>query len=187
MVFRHAIGILTFLAFCLVGIALAEDAELSPSEGIDRYEQLVRLYPQKAPYQNALGYYHLKAGNYQEAETHLRKAVELDGSYAVAYNNLGIVYLRQRKPKLAEEQFRDALRLKPDYSKAQYNLAVALFHQKQYDKAAEAYLKVRELDKEYVERRDRWENVQQAMKKMTEDDRSFGEIRRMKQWFAPSY
>ena len=80
MVCRRAIEVLTVLILFLAGAAFADDSELSASKGIDRYQQLVRLYPQKASYQNALGYYHLKAGNYQEAEVHLWKAIRLDGS-----------------------------------------------------------------------------------------------------------
>ena len=97
------------------------------------------------------------------------------------------MYLRQRKPKLAEEQFREALRLNPVYHKARYNLAVALFYQKHYDKAAEAYFKARELDSEYVKRRDSCGKFQQALKEVTEKDGSSKEIGRLKQWFAPCY
>ena len=184
---RSVTGTLVLLIFLLVRPPLADEVELSAKQGIARYEKLVRNQPRKAPYQNALGYYYLKAGNFQEAETHFLEAIQLDDSYATAHNNLGALYLRQQRPKQAEYQFRQALKLNPHYGKAQYNLAVALFRQKRYGKAAQAYLKARELDSDYVERRDNREKLKQALEQVAQDDTPTQELRRMKQWFAPSY
>ncbi len=191
MTVRPGIGMLVLLSFCFAGPLCAEDADMSPTEGIDRYEKLVELYPQKASYRNALGYYYLKAEDYQKAEACFREALQLDRSYATAHNNLGIVYLRRERPEQAEKEFRQALELNPSYCKAQYNLAVALFHQKRYSQAAKAYLKARRMDSDYVERRDNREKIQekmnQALKHVDEDDRSTRKLKRLKQWFAPYY
>jgi Flp pilus assembly protein TadD len=173
-------------------VLLAKDNELPAARGIERYKKLVQTYPQKAPYWNALGYYYLKSGDLQEAETHFAKAIELDGTYPIPHNNLGVVYLKQRLPDQAEREFRQAVRLNPHYCKAQYNLAVALFHQKRYMDAGKAYLKARELDSDYVERRNNRENIEKKLekaleKKVDEDDQSTQELKRMRQWFAPYY
>ena len=177
--------------FISTGPVLAKGAELSPAKGIERYEKLVKLYPHRAFYHNALGYYHLKAENYEEAETSFLKAIEIDNSYATPHNNLGILYLRQRRPEQAEKEFRQALELNSRYTKAQYNLAVALFHQRRYNEAAKAYVKARELDSDYVDRRDwqenRKEKLKQALEQAAEDDNSTEKLKRMKQWFAPYY
>ena len=190
MTFKSVIGTLALL-FCFAAPAVAKDTELSSTKGISHYQQLVRLHPQKASYRNALGYYHLKAGNLGAAEKHFLKALELDSSYATAHNNLGIVYLHQGRPKQAEKEFRQALKLNPSYCKAQYNLAVALFDQKRYSKAAKAYLKAREMDSEYVERRDNREKMEekmnQTLEELGEDDESTRKVKRLKQWFAPHY
>jgi len=170
---------------------LAKDVELSSAHGIERYKKLVQTYPQKAPYWNALGYYYLKSGDLQEAEAHFVKAIELDGTYPIPHNNLGVVYLKQGLSGQAEKEFRQAIRLNPHYCKAQYNLAVALFHQKRYMDAGKAYLKARELDSDYVERRNNRENmerkIEKALEKVDEDDQSTQELKRMRQWFAPYY
>ncbi len=182
---------LTFLMFMSGGLSLAKDAEVSPARGIDRYQKLVQQHPQKASYQNALGYYYLKAGNLEEAETHFLKAIELDDSYPIAHNNLGVLYLQQGRPELAEKEFRQAVRLNPDYSKAQYNLAVALFRQQRYGEAATAYLKAREMDSDYVDRRDNREKtpekIKKALEQVAKDNRSTDELKRLRQWFAPYY
>jgi tetratricopeptide (TPR) repeat protein len=191
MSYRIVIGMLGLLLFCSVESLLAEDAELPPNEGIDRYENLVQQYPQKASYHNALGYYYLKAENYEKAEACFLLALELDCAHATAHNNLGIVYLHRGLPEKAEKEFRQAIKLNPGYCKAQYNLAVALFHQKRYSKAAKAYLKALEMDRAYVERRDNPEKIQEKMKQTFrqagDDDSSAGSLKRLKQWFAPHY
>jgi hypothetical protein len=57
--------------------------------------------------------------------------------------------------------------------------------------AAKAYLKARELDSDYVERRNNGEKIEkkikQALEQVAEDDQSTRELQRMKQWFAPHY
>ena len=68
---------------------------------------------------------------------------------------------------------------------------MALFHQKRYMDAAKAYLKARELDRDYVEQRNDREKIEkkieQALKQVAEDDQSTRELQRMRQWFAPYY
>ncbi|UCG13836.1 MAG: tetratricopeptide repeat protein [Deltaproteobacteria bacterium] len=187
MAYGSAIGASLALVFLVTGPCLATGAELSPEQGLGRYQKLVEQHPQNGSYHNALGYYHMRAGNLQEAESHFQKAIELDGRYATAHNNLGILYLRVGRPEQAEEQFRRAVELNPDYSKAQYNLAVALFRQEQYAEAAKAYIRARQLDRDYVSRRDNLDKMKQALEETVKDDESIGKVRRMKQWFAPSY
>jgi Flp pilus assembly protein TadD len=192
---RHTLcglfSILTFFMFMSAGLILAKDTEVSPARGVARYKKLVRQYPQEASYQNALGYYFLKAGNLEEAEAHFLKAIELDGSYPIAHNNLGVLYLQQGQSEQAEKEFREAIKLNPLYCKAQYNLAVAFFRQRRYAEAAKAYLKAREIDSEYVDRRDNRENTQEkierALEQVAKDDKSTQELKRMRQWFAPHY
>jgi Flp pilus assembly protein TadD len=188
---RKSIAILILLSSLVAGPLLTRGAERSLTEGIDRYEKLVKLHPHKAAYWNALGYYYLKAGNVHEAKIHFLTAIEIDNSYPTAHNNLGVVYLQQNHPEQAEKEFFQAVRLNPQYSKAQYNLAVALFHQKRYAAAAKAYYKARDLDREYVNRRDNSENTQKklqaALEQAAEDEESSKELKRMQEWLAPNY
>ena len=186
------INLVTLLVFMSAVHGLAEEGELSSARGIERYQKLVQANPQKAPYWNALGYYYLKSGDLQEAKTNFTKAIELDGTYPIPHNNLGVVYLKKKSPEEAEREFRQAVRLNPHYCKAQYNLAVALFHQRRYMDAGKAYLKARDLDSEYVERRNDRENLEKKIDKVLDDkvnenDQSTRELKQMRQWFAPYY
>lgn len=183
-------GILTFFMFMSAGFVLAQDAEVSSEKGIDRYQKLVEQHPHTATYWNALGYYYLKSGNLQEAEIHFLKAIEIEHSYPIPHNNLGVVYLKQDRPELAEREFLQAVRFNPQYTKAQYNLAVALFHQKRYRDAAKAYFKARDLDQEYVNRRDNSEHtkkkLQSALEQAADDQGSSKEMKRIQKWLAPN-
>jgi tetratricopeptide (TPR) repeat protein len=173
-------GLLVALILCLTGVSLADNVELSPAEGVERYKDLVRLHPQNAAYQNTLGYYHLRASQLQDAEARFRKAIQLDQSHAIAHNNLGVVYLNQGRPEKAEIQFREAVNINTHYSKAQYNLAVALFRQNLYAEAAAAYLKAKRMDSKYVEQRDNKEKMKKALDQVVDDNRDHQNTGRMK-------
>jgi acetyl-CoA carboxylase carboxyltransferase component len=70
-------------------------------------------------------------------------------------------------------------------------LAVALFHQKRYADAAKAYFKARDLDREYVDRRDNSEHTRKklrsALEQAAEDEESTKELKRMQKWLSPNY
>jgi tetratricopeptide (TPR) repeat protein len=171
-----------FLVLLALGSAtLAAVTELSPADGIGRYAQLVRLYPESAPYYNALGYYQFKAGYLEEAEASYLRALGIDQCYAVAHNNLGIVYLHQRKPEQAEPHFRQALAISPAYVKAQYNLAVALFRQGRYIDAVKAYLVAKEQDWAYVHGRSDPEKMKAAFDEANQDPETKLELDRIRQ------
>jgi len=188
---RRIASMLTFLLCISTMPLLAKNAEELTAKGIDRYKKLIELYPRKACYWNALGYYYLKSGELEEAETHFLHAVEIDGSYPIPHNNLGIVYLKQGRAEQAAKEFHEAIRLNPKYCKAQYNLAVALFHQRRYVDAAKAYLQAREMDRKYVDLRDDRENIEkkieEALKQTAEEEKSTQELKRIKKWFDPHY
>jgi len=169
----------------LASPTLAAVTELSPADGIGRYEQLVRLYPDSASYYNALGYYQFKAGYLEEAEASYLRALGIDRCYALAHNNIGIVYLHQRKPEQAEAHFRQALAISPVYVKAQYNLAVALFRQRRYIDAVQAYLAARKQDWAYVQGRDDPEKMEAAVAEADKDPETKLELERIRQEYMP--
>jgi len=171
-----------FLALLALGSPLlAAVRELSPADGIGRYSHLVRLYPESAPYYNALGYYQFKAGYLKEAEASYLRALGIDQCYAVAHNNIGIVYLHQAKPEQAEAHFRQALAICPAYLKAQYNLAVALFRQRRYIDAVKAYLVAQKQDWAYVHGRDDPEKMKAAFDEANRDPETRLELERIRQ------
>ena len=176
-----------FLFFVLLALGSPTPAavtELSPADGIGRYAQLVRLYPESAPYYNALGYYQFKAGYLEEAEASYLRALGIDQCYALAHNNIGIVYLHQRKPEQAEAYFRQALAISPAYVKAQYNLAVALFRQRRYIDAVKAYLAAQKQDWAYVHGRGDPEKMKAAFDEANKDPETKVELDRIRQEYS---
>lgn len=177
----RARGLLLLVLLAVGSPLLAAVTELSPADGIRRYAQLVGLYPQSAPYLNALGYYQFRAGHLKEAETSYLRALDIDRSCAVAHNNIGIVYLHQGKPEQAEAHFRQTLAISPAYVKAQYNLAVALFRQRRYIDAVKAYLVARQQDWTYVHGRDDPEKMKAAFDEANKDSETRLELERIRE------
>ena len=62
-------------------------------------------------------------GKSKEAEILIRRAIELQPDYALAYNNLGNILSAQNKLKEAESCFRKAITLNPNLTKAYVNLS----------------------------------------------------------------
>jgi tetratricopeptide (TPR) repeat protein len=180
MYYLSVIIIVSLLSLFAPFQSLADDNKLLAQEGIKLYDELALSNPRIASYQNALGYYHLKQGNLEEALDHFLKATQLDGTWATAHNNLGTVYLQQKQPEKAEEEFRLAIKLKPNYTKAQYNLAVALFRRKQYAEAAKAYLRACDMDRNYVQQRNNREKMKRAFEQAKRDSKLIAELKRLR-------
>jgi tetratricopeptide (TPR) repeat protein len=60
-----------------------------------------------------------------EAEAHLKRALEFDGNYNEAHNSLGVIYLSRREYEKAIAQFEAAIRAKRNYDAAIGNLGEA--------------------------------------------------------------
>ena len=90
-------------------------------------------------------------GEYEEAKSNIKKAIELQPDYAEAYNNIGRVYVKIKKINRAISNFRKAIELKPDYCEAYNNLGVVLGENKQYDKAENILRQVLQINPEFEE------------------------------------
>ena len=70
-------------------------------DALDVLAQAAKLDPKNAEIQNHLGLVLSQKGLRREAETALRKSVELDPNYAGAHNNLAVIYITQKPPSPA--------------------------------------------------------------------------------------
>ena len=73
----------------------------------------VATYPRSAKLQAGAGIFLEEAGRDAEAETHLRRAVEIDPTYAQMHYNLGVLLARRGAADEAAEHFRRAIELVP--------------------------------------------------------------------------
>ncbi len=80
-------------------------------DALEVLSRAVKIDPQNPEIQNYLGVTLGHKGLRVQAETALRKALEIDGTYAPAHNNLAVIYLNQTPPlpQLARWHYQKAL------------------------------------------------------------------------------
>ena len=88
----------------------------------------------------------LDQGKLDEAEAHLKKAMEADVMYGPAHNNLGLVYYHQGKLYPAAWEFQNAIKLMPYQPEPRNNLGLVFEKAGKITSAAEAYEKARQLE-----------------------------------------
>jgi len=96
--------------------------------------------------ENSYGVALFNEGRTEEAERHLRNAVQISPVFADARNNLAKVYLKQGKLNEAIEHLNELISRNEGTAEVYYNLAAALEMQKKYEDAIKYYAKSLELD-----------------------------------------
>ena len=108
-------------------VALARGVSLlsqgRTADTIAHYRRLTQEDPERAVYQNELGYVLLRAGRAPEALEPLQRAAALDPDVAQTHNSLGAVHVQAGRFEDGVAALRRALALQPDYPEAQFNLA----------------------------------------------------------------
>jgi Tfp pilus assembly protein PilF len=85
-------------------------------------------------------------GELDEAESHLKRAMEADVMYGPAHNNLGLVYYHQGKLYPAAWEFQNAIKLMPYQPEPRNNLGLVFEKAGKISSAAEAYEKARQME-----------------------------------------
>lgn len=83
----------------------------SNARAMEATERLLQLTPESAQAHDLRGWAAFQIGHSQTAETHLQRAIELDGALASAYYHLGLLHSVQGKPDEAEKAFQRAVDL----------------------------------------------------------------------------
>ena len=97
---------------------------------------------------NNLGTIYQKKLMLEEAEKEYKKAIKVDGHYAIAHNNLSTVYLSMGKYKESLEEIQRALALDPGNAIFLKNKADVLCAMKKYKEAKRLYNQVLKKDKD---------------------------------------
>ena len=84
----------------------------------------------------------------RQAETHLRRALELDPNYIAAYQSLGALYVNTGQPDRAVEEFRRIVERQPDNVSAHTLLGMVEFARSNYDAAHDSYRRALQVDPE---------------------------------------
>ena len=111
---------------------------------IDEHLELEQVY-------YAMGYAHLHAGEYEEAERRLRMALSLRRNFPQANHALGILYLEQRQFLVARRYFEASLAQIPNNYEDLYRIALSYFEE---GRTREAKERAEELTIRYPDRAD---------------------------------
>jgi tetratricopeptide (TPR) repeat protein len=74
----------------------------------------------------------IKQNQFDAAEKHLRKAIDLDAKFSRPFNDLGVLLMQQKKYAEAEKILRQGLAADPKSIHAFLNLGITLNHRKKY-------------------------------------------------------
>ena len=98
-------------AVTLTVLGRVQFAEAKYDEALDTLSRAAKLDPQNPDIENYLGVTLAQKGLRAQAETALRRAVQLDPNYGAAHNNLAVIYLTQQPPmvELARWHYEKAL------------------------------------------------------------------------------
>ena len=89
-----------------------------------------------------MGYAFYQKGDYLQAVTEYKRAIELNSHYAPAYLGLGQAYYALDKTDDAVAQYREALNIAPNYAQAYYYLGLAQIKLRQKEEAIASFEEV---------------------------------------------
>jgi len=114
-------------------LALVQKGKLA--EAVRPLEQAIARYDRFSEAYNDLGVVYLKLNRLKDAETALRRAVELDATDYRPLANLGIVLVREQRYSEAIPFLSESLHLHPGLSEAELRLGEALLESGRLDEA----------------------------------------------------
>ncbi len=109
---------------------------------IERAQRYVEKKPDLAPGHYLLGKIYAARQDWPKAEAELKKTLDLDPNFGLAYNGLVSIYVAQKKLPQAISEVEGVLKQQPDNGRALLTLALLQEQMKDYSKARDAYEKV---------------------------------------------
>jgi tetratricopeptide (TPR) repeat protein len=143
------------------------------AEAESAYRQILAKVPDNAPALHMLGVVCFQLRR-PEAESLIRRALELQPNYPSAWNNLGHALEGQGQINAALECYQEAVKLRPNYPEAIYNIGHILHDQGQFIPAIEYYDKAISLRPDYYVALN---NIGNALSEVGQLERSLAAIR----------
>jgi Flp pilus assembly protein TadD len=131
--------------------------------------------------ENDRAYRLIRQEKYQEAEPHLRRAIQADLTFGPAHNNLGLVYFHQKRFYDAAWEFDYAIKLMPYQPDVRNNLGLVFEETGKFAEAVDTYERARKMapdNPEYIgnlartriRRGDRDEETRKLLEELTYKD-----------------
>ncbi|MFA5858404.1 MAG: tetratricopeptide repeat protein [Elusimicrobiota bacterium] len=98
-----------------------------------------------------LGVMYYFGNDFDKAEFHYRKALELNPYEPMAHNNLGLIYSNKNMLSEAEQEFNNELRINPSYDIAHFNLGLLYYRSNRFDLAEKFWKDTLKLNPDYAE------------------------------------
>lgn len=112
-----------------------------PSKGHEKLDAVLATYPNDPQLHFLKAQVYSYEQNAQAAETELRKALELDPNYLMAYSALATLFINTKQEERAIAEYKRILELRPDDSTAYTMIGMLYDARKDYNAAAENYRK----------------------------------------------
>jgi rhomboid protease GluP len=141
-----AMGLARHYRFPLRLGSFADSPENNPANVVAQLQRLVREKPKFVPAHIALAKAYLHRGQFDPAETELKKALELDSKSAEARLELGMLYLNQNRVEDAKNAFSQVLAQDANDAEAHFGLALALAAEGNDPAAVEEYKTAARID-----------------------------------------
>lgn len=116
-------------------LAVLYDRAGEPGKAMTEFRELLKAKPKDPDLLNDLGYSHYNRGEWTDAETHFRKALDCDKSHKRAWVNLGMTLAQQGRHDESLTAFEKAV----SPAEAKSNLAFVLATRGQRDAATRLY------------------------------------------------
>jgi type IV pilus assembly protein PilF len=155
--------ILLVLQACVTTSDSALTRNADPETAIERYVEL--------------GFEYIKRDDFQRAQKHLKRALEIDEDSASANSAMGLIYSKQGDSKLAEAAFRTAVSSDPNYTRGRTYYGAFLFSQSRFEEARVQFLRAAE-DTQYSSRSQIYTNIALCSLRLGETTKAFSAYER---------
>jgi tetratricopeptide (TPR) repeat protein len=118
--------------------------------GKEYSEKLLQMYPEDKRVYFYHGWEFINDGESDSGIVYLKRAVELDASYAAPHNFLGYAYMNNGDNEQAEKEFKEYVRLAPERPNPYDSYGECLLKVGKYNESIANYAKSYELDNSFV-------------------------------------
>mgnify|MGYP006184313029 CR=1 FL=1 len=167
--------------------AITAHTEGKLEDAVRLYQIILKTEPTHPEANNNLGILLNKFSNFNEAEAHLKKAVEFKPDYTTAHFNLANVLTKLDKLSEAETSYKKAIELKSDYEKAHFNLANVLTKLDRLSEAEKSYKKTIELNPNNAGAHNNLGNILSKLDKLSEAEASYRKALEFKPDFSQAH